>query len=61
MPYQFKREPLPQEEANRLASACEITGEKLVIWTLLDSVLCVSELAGLTKDKIDWPTDFDLR
>jgi integrase/recombinase XerD len=54
MPYQFKREPLMPEEANRLASACQNTREKLVIWTLLDTGLRVAELAGLKKDNIDW-------
>jgi integrase/recombinase XerD len=47
MPYQFKREPLLPEEASRLAQACRSVREKLVIWTLLDTGLRVSELAGL--------------
>ena len=54
MPYQFKREPLTQDEANRLANACKTVEEKLVVWTLLDTDLRVSELAGLTKEKIEW-------
>jgi integrase/recombinase XerD len=54
MPYQFKREPLTQDEANRLALACAKHVEKLVVWTLLDTGLRVSELAGLTKDHLDW-------
>ena len=54
MPYQYKREPLPQEEANRLANACQTPEEKLVLWTLLDTGLRVSELAALTQDNIDW-------
>ncbi len=54
MPYQFKREPLTQDEATRLANACTTHGEKLVVWTLLDAGLRVSELAGLTKDNLDW-------
>ncbi len=54
MPCQFKREPLTQDEANRLASACEKHEEKLVVWTLLDTGLRVSELAALTKDNIEW-------
>ena len=28
MPYRFKREPLTQEEANRLANACSMHQEK---------------------------------
>jgi integrase/recombinase XerD len=54
MPYQFKREPLTQDEATRLANACQSHTEKLVIWTLLDTGLQVSELAKLKKDNIDW-------
>ena len=54
MPYQFKREPLTQDEATRLANACQSHPEKLVIWTFLDTGLRVSELAKLTKDNIDW-------
>src|SRR5258706_6315385 len=54
MPYQFRREPLTQEEANRLASSCETHEEKLVVWTLLDTGLRVSELSGLNKDKLEW-------
>ena len=54
MPYQFKREPLTQDEANRLANTCENHREKLIIWTLLDTGLRVSELAGLRKHNVDW-------
>lgn len=56
MAYQYKREPLTQEEANRIANACKMAEEKLIVWTLLDTGLRVSELAGLTKDSIDWQT-----
>ena len=56
MPYQFRREPLTQDEANRLANACRTHEEKLVVFTLLDAGLRVSELASLTKDKLDWQT-----
>jgi integrase/recombinase XerD len=54
MPYQFKREPLLPEEATRLAQVCQTVREKLVIWTLLDTGLRVSELANLTPTQIDW-------
>jgi len=43
MPYQYRREPLTLEEANWLANACETHEEKLVVWTLLDTGLRVSE------------------
>lgn len=54
MPDQFKREPLTPEEANRLVNACETPEEKLVVWTLLDTGLRVSELATLSRTQIDW-------
>ena len=54
MPYQYRREPLTQDEANRLANACETHQEKLIVWTRLDTGLRVSELAGLTKESLDW-------
>jgi len=54
MRYQYKREPLTPDEANRLANACQTHEEKLVIWTLLDTGLRVAELANLTKDNLDW-------
>jgi integrase/recombinase XerD len=54
MPYQFKREPLTMDEANRLASVCTTHEEKLIVWTLLDTGLRVAELAKLTKDNLDW-------
>ena len=54
MAYQYKREPLTRDEANRLASACTSALEKLVVWTLLDTGLRVSELATLGKLNLDW-------
>ena len=54
MGYQFKREPLTQDESNRLSNSCQSHLEKLVVWTLLDTGLRVSELTSLKKDNIDW-------
>jgi integrase/recombinase XerD len=54
MSYQFKREPLTADEANRLASVCNTYEGKLIVWTLLDTGLRVAELANLTKDNLDW-------
>lgn len=54
MPYQYRREPLTQDEANRLANACDAHEEKLLVWTLLDTGLRVSELANIKKDNLDW-------
>ncbi|RLB74919.1 MAG: phage integrase family protein, partial [Deltaproteobacteria bacterium] len=56
MRYQYKREPLTLDEANRLANAFQNHREKLIVWTLLDIGLRVSELASLKKDNIDWQT-----
>jgi integrase/recombinase XerD len=56
MPYQNRREPLTKDEANRLANGCENGRERLVIWTLLDTGLRVSELASLTRSNLDWQT-----
>ena len=54
MPYQYKREPLTKDERNRLINACETQKEKLVIITLLETGLRVSELATLSKNQVDW-------
>ena len=54
MPYQYKREPLSNEEMDKLANAAETFKEKLVIFALLDTGLRVAELSGLTKDNIQW-------
>jgi len=54
MPYQYKREPLTNDQATRLANACTTPAERLVIWTLLDTGLRLRELEGLTRQTIDW-------
>jgi integrase/recombinase XerD len=54
MAYQYVREPLRAEEADRLCHACQTTEEKLVLWTLLDTGLRVSELYGLTPQQLLW-------
>ncbi len=54
MAYQYVREPLRAEEADKLSQACETTQEKLIIWTLLDTGLRVSELCSLTPQHILW-------
>ena len=52
MPYQYVREPLTAEEADRLANACDTPTEKLVVWTLLDTGLRVGELCDLTSKRV---------
>jgi integrase len=54
MPYQYVREPLTAEEADRLANACETPTEQLIVWTLLDTGLRVSELCALSTKDIPW-------
>ena len=51
---QYKREPLSDDEVNRLTNACESFQQKLIVFTLLDTGLRVSELAGLRKEHILW-------
>ena len=50
----FVREPLNGEEYNRLVNACETFREKLVIWSLLDMGLRVSEFCDLRRNDIQW-------
>lgn len=54
MVYQYVREPLCSDEADRLANACQTLQEKLIVWTLLDTGLRVSELCELTADSMQW-------
>ena len=54
MPYQYVREPLTADESDRLSNACETPTERLVVWTLLDTGLRVSELWGLTSKNVLW-------
>ncbi len=54
MAYQYKREPLSNDEADKLMNACNNFREKFIIWTLLDTGLRVAELATLKKDNILW-------
>ena len=48
------KEPLDDDEVDRLTNACETFREKLVIWTLLDTGMRLSGLANLTKDNVQW-------
>jgi integrase/recombinase XerD len=54
MAYQYRREPLTRREATTLANACATSAERLVIWTMLDTGLRVSELPpALNRQNID--------
>ena len=52
--YQYKREPLSDQEATKIINAAETPTEKIIIYTLLDTGIRVSELATLTKNNIQW-------
>ena len=54
MAYQYVREPLTAAEADRLASACETPTERLIVWTLLDTGLRISDLCNLTAKDVLW-------
>ncbi len=59
MPYQYKREPLNDDEVDKITNACSNFREKFVIWIFLDTGLRLSELADLKKEiysgrKEDW-------
>jgi integrase len=49
MPYQYKREPLGDDEVNRLTNACGTFDERFVVRTLLDTGLRVGELKGCER------------
>jgi integrase/recombinase XerD len=52
--YQYKREPLSDDEVNKITNACSNFREKFVVWTLLDTGLRLSEFADLKKNNIQW-------
>ena len=54
MPYQYKREPLNNDEVNKLTNSCSTFREKFVIWAFLDTGLRLSEFADLKKENIQW-------
>ena len=54
MAYQFIREPLTNAEIDKLCNECKTAQEKLIVWTLLETGLRVSELCNLTPDNILW-------
>lgn len=54
MGYVFTREPLTTENQDKLSNACESVKEKLIIWTLLDTGLRISELTNLKDKDILW-------
>jgi integrase/recombinase XerD len=53
-PATYKREPLTTDEAERLSEATPAGRSRLIVWTLLDTGLRVSELASLSPQSIEW-------
>ena len=53
-PRQYKREPLDGAQTERLLQACQTFREKLIVFTLLDTGMRVSELTNLTNEDIQW-------
>lgn len=51
---QYKREPLTRDEASKLINACQTPREKVLILTMLDTGMRVSEVSHLTKENMDW-------
>jgi len=54
MTYNFVREPLCAQDADRMSNACDALEEKLLIWTLLDTGLRIGELCSLTPKNMMW-------
>lgn len=52
MSYQYKREPLNNDEVNKLTNFCSTFQGKFVIWTLLDVGLRLYEFTDLKKENI---------
>lgn len=42
MPYQYKREPLNNDEIDKLINSCDASRGKFVIWPLLNTALALS-------------------
>ena len=54
MAYQYKRESLNRDEVSRLEKACQTPRERMLVWTLLDTGLRISEFTSLSRRNIDW-------
>ena len=54
MSYQFVREPLNNDECDRMVNACKSFADKLVVWVLLDTGLRVHEFCSLQRDQVHW-------
>ena len=54
MVFEYKREPLEEDEILALRKACQNFEEELIVNVLLETGMRVSEFAKLTEDEISW-------
>lgn len=53
-PQEYKRKPLEDAEQDKLVNACTTHKEKLIVYTLLDTGLRVSEFSKLKPEDVKW-------
>ncbi|MBI5393256.1 tyrosine-type recombinase/integrase [Candidatus Woesearchaeota archaeon] len=53
----YKREPLEDDEIEMMKKSCSSFEESLIVNTLLETGMRVSELANLKRDQISWQRD----
>ena len=49
MPYQYQREPLNNDEIDKLINSCDASRKKFVIWQSLDTALTLSQFVDFKK------------
>ena len=54
MPFEYKREPLEEDEILALRKACSNFDEELIINVLLETGMRVSEFSKLSEEEISW-------
>lgn len=54
MAYQFVRQPLEDADQDRLVNACKNPTEKVIVLSLLETGLRVSELSTLKGEQVQW-------
>ena len=54
MVYEYRREPLPADECDRLVNVCKNLKDEFISWCLRDTGMRVGELTSLTRDQVLW-------
>ena len=54
MPFEYKREPLEEDEILALRKACSTFDEELIINVLLETGMRVAEFSKLTEEEVSW-------